>query len=109
MAGDWPKHLLLVLTNCTDPAREDEFNEWYDHTHLPDLAAQHGVVNAVRYRTRRAADGRPKYLALYELDTDDPRSKIKEILAGDEERTRRGRMIDCLEITFVGTFERMDT
>jgi hypothetical protein len=31
------KWLLIVETNCSDPARESEFDEWYDRIHLPDV------------------------------------------------------------------------
>ena len=34
-----PTATYLVFTNCTDPARDEEFNRWYTHTHVPDLSA----------------------------------------------------------------------
>lgn len=108
MESKWPKNVLVVMTNCTDPARDEEFNDWYSHTHLPDLAAAHGLVNAARYRNKRPKEGSAKYLAVYELDTEDTHAVVKEIMAGDEERTRQGRMIDCIKLFFGGTFERID-
>jgi hypothetical protein len=104
----WPKNLLLILSNCTDPAREEEFNDWYSHTHLPDLAKAHGLVNAARYRNVRPKEGGAKYLAVYELDTDDTKKLVREIMEGDVERTKQGRMIDCIKLYFGGTFERIE-
>jgi hypothetical protein len=108
MESNWPKNLLLILTNCTDPAREAAFNDWYSNTHLPDLAAAHGLVNAARYRNVRPKEGGAQYLALYELDTDDTRAIVKQIMEGDVERAKQGRMIDCIKLFFGGTFERID-
>jgi hypothetical protein len=45
MAGD----LLLVFTNAAE-GREDEFHEWYETTHIPDVLAVPGVVAAQRYQ-----------------------------------------------------------
>ncbi|SMX98833.1 DUF4286 family protein [Brevibacterium linens] len=52
-------------TSQTDiPAEtEDEFNQWFDEEHLPQLAALSGTVHAARYR----ADDTPHYLAAYDL------------------------------------------
>ena len=36
------KWLVIVESNCVDPAREDEFNEWYNKIHLPDLMPKRG-------------------------------------------------------------------
>jgi hypothetical protein len=49
------------------PAHEDAFNAWYDHEHLPGLAAVPGTVRAARYIS---AAGAPRYYAcLDSLDT----------------------------------------
>ena len=44
-----PKGVLLVFSNCNDPARHDEYNSWYCHTHFPDLSVASGFVRARRY------------------------------------------------------------
>lgn len=46
---------------------EDEFNQWFDREHLPRLAAVTGTAHATRYRT----DGSPRYLAGYDLSSED--------------------------------------
>jgi heme-degrading monooxygenase HmoA len=47
-----------------DPEHEAEFNEWYDHEHVPALAAVPGVLAARRFRDNK---GTHRYLALYHL------------------------------------------
>jgi hypothetical protein len=55
---------ILVNAMDVDPAHEAEFNEWYDHEHIPALAAVPGALCARRFRDPQ---GSPRYLALYHL------------------------------------------
>jgi hypothetical protein len=56
---------LLVNAMNVDPAHEDEFNEWYDHEHIPALAKVPGVLCARRFKDVK---GTHRYLALYHLE-----------------------------------------
>ncbi|HEY7294404.1 MAG TPA: hypothetical protein VH916_05145 [Dehalococcoidia bacterium] len=101
------KALLLVKTACSDPAREDEFNRWYDDVHVPDVTSVPGVIRAQRYKL----DGQPsktepeaQYLAVYEFDTDDTRTVSRAIGAKMPEWTAAGRVIDCLQVVSATTF-----
>ena len=51
-----------------DPEHEAEFNEWYDHEHIPSLAAVPGCLCARRFRDNK---GTHRYLALYHLTSPD--------------------------------------
>jgi hypothetical protein len=55
---------LLVNAMNVDPAHEAEFNEWYDHEHIPALAAVPGTLCARRFRDDT---GTHRYVALYHL------------------------------------------
>ena len=35
MAKESPKAVLMVLSNCADPARDQDFKEWYTDIHFP--------------------------------------------------------------------------
>lgn len=65
------KWFYQVQTACTDPAKEDEFNEWYDNTHIPDLLKADGFECATRYANNDVVPGEGKYLAIYEVESDD--------------------------------------
>jgi len=65
------KYVLVVGTNCSDAAREKEFNDWYDNIHLPDVLETPGFMSAVRYENTNPAEGEAKYLAFYYIETDD--------------------------------------
>ena len=57
--------LLLVMIDV-DPEFEDELNRWYEEEHLPERLACEGFLSARRFQ---AIEGRPKYLAIYELES----------------------------------------
>lgn len=59
---------LLVNAMNVEPGYEAEFNEWYDHEHIPALSAVPGVMAARRFRD---GTGTHRYLALYHLATAD--------------------------------------
>lgn len=66
------RYLLFAFSDCKDPAREAEFNDWYDNTHLPDMLGVPGMIKATRWMSAEPLEGQHrKYLALYELETDD--------------------------------------
>src|ERR1700730_10266558 len=67
------KALFLAWSSPVDETSDAEFSSWYEGTHIPQVRAAIPSISAVhRYR---AADlpGAPshRYLAVYELDTDD--------------------------------------
>ncbi len=70
MAEKW---IMALESNCTDAAKEDEFNKWYDETHVPDVLQASGFVKATRYKgiSPAEAQGRGMFLAIYEVEADD--------------------------------------
>lgn len=73
------RHKFLVLTNPVE-GREREYNTWYDNVHVPDVLKVPGVVAAQRFgRSIAGADPRYGYMAIYELETDDPQAVIADI------------------------------
>jgi len=68
--------------------REDEYNDWYQHTHLPQLMQLPGFVAAQRYRTvATLGEGEHpyKYMAEYEIETDDVQAAIGELMRASAE------------------------
>lgn len=75
--------LYFVQSNSVE-GRDDEFNEWYDSTHVPEVLAVEGFVSAQRFRRSTALD-RPdspepefRYAALYEIEGD-PMTAVKAL------------------------------
>jgi len=70
------KAMFLAWASPVDEASESEFNAWYDGTHVPQVRAAIPAITAVhRYRLAAVPGAGPssahRYLAVYELDTDD--------------------------------------
>ena len=88
------RYVFAVLTNPVE-GRDAEFNKWYDEIHLPDVCAFPGFVGAKRYRL---ADGESshRYLALYEMESNDPKRDIEGLTAAAG--TDRMRMSDALDL-----------
>ena len=85
-----PRAILLVESRPSSPDREDEYNDWYDNTHLKEVCAIPGFVGARRYQLSEKGlfpneAGASPYLAVYELDTDDLSAALQElgVRAGD--------------------------
>ena len=64
--ADSPAGAGGVLVNAMNvaPEHDADFNEWYDHEHIPALAAVPGVLSARRFVDTA---GTHRYLALYHL------------------------------------------
>jgi hypothetical protein len=93
------KILFIVESNCADPAKEEAFNEWYNKTHLPDVLESPEVLRAVRYQRMDTSGGQAKYLALYEIETDDFPALMKSAEENREKIKAAGRWSDLLQIT----------
>ena len=110
MEGRFSKCVLYVLTNCNDPAREAEFNQWYNQTHLPDLIGSGLFHTAIRFSKAEGSldpDG-PKYLAVYESDRDDPAGLLGEVWKLASVLRDKGRVSDALEVKSVSMLQRLE-
>jgi len=80
------RYLLFAFSDCKDPAREKEFNDWYSKIHVPDMLEVPGMIRATRWVAAGDRPGlRRKYLAMYELETDN----LDKFDAGIRERAMR--------------------
>ena len=81
-----PRYMFVVFTNAVE-GRDGEFNDWYTNRHIPDVLTIDGFVAAQRFKltaTVPKQESAHRYLALYELDTDDL-AKTQQALADASE------------------------
>ncbi len=72
--------ILLNSQNCKDPDRDQEFSDWYNNVHIPDILASGFFHSAYRYENAEPGNvyslATPisgvlgKYINLYETDLD---------------------------------------
>ena len=87
------KYLVMVESDCAEAGKEREFNDWYDNIHVPDVLEQPGVVRGTRYEAAlEAVSGKGKYMALYEVETDDIQAFHKAMLQHLEKKGAQGRI-----------------
>ena len=83
------KYLLVIpssaLTGCTD-----EYNDWYENTHIAEFLAVPGVVSLRRFEAlpNSLSPAPGEYLAIVEIEADDPMS----VFAAMEQRVQQGAM-----------------
>lgn len=93
------KWINIFESNC-DPAREDEYNDFCDSIHLPDVLATPGFVRARRYVNKAMRDGRGKYLFLYDIETDDIGKTMQARLERRAQEQREGRTSSARKLAF---------
>lgn len=77
------KAIMVVHTRPVSEDKEDQYNEWYTEEHLADVVSVPGFGSARRFVLSEtpAVEGLPpngfKYMAIYELDTDDVEGAAK--------------------------------
>jgi hypothetical protein len=82
-----------ILTNvlCNDPAREAEWDAWYDEQHVPDMLSCGAFAAMSRWqRTPRARVG-SNFLTLYDVSTDTVDEAVKRSAATLAEIVTAGR------------------
>lgn len=64
-----PGGILIALSNAV-PGREDQFNDWYTGTHIPEILRLPGFVSAQRYEVDEAAgaDVPYRYATVYRVE-----------------------------------------
>jgi len=66
------KYNMVVQSKALD-GKDAEYNEWYDNQHFGDICAIPGITGGRRLEQVMTVAGEPgfKYLAIYDIETDD--------------------------------------
>lgn len=67
-----PRFKMVALTNPVE-GREDDYNDWYQNVHLPEVLSYKGMLSARRYKAAVPLQAPVSYgfLAIYDIETDD--------------------------------------
>ena len=83
--------ILVAESNCTDLAREEEFNHWYNTVHVPDVLETPGILSARRFRNDEPPEGHGRFLAIYEVETEDIQQTVSRFGEIVTEKWQQGR------------------
>jgi len=103
------KYLLLVGVNVSDKAKEKEFNDWYNNIHLPDVLEIKGFKKATRWENIAPAEKDAKFLALYEIESNNIEATMKDLEKTIGEKAKAGRMSNLGALAWRGTFKQIFT
>lgn len=103
------KWALLAYTDCTDSAREGEFNEWYDKVHLPDVLQMPSFVSATRYVNIDPKVTSDKFLAIYEVESDDIDKTMETLKKRGAQLRDQGRLTDLLIIGPIAVYRQLSS
>lgn len=90
--------ITVAATICTNAARESEFNEWFDKIHLPDCLELDCMVRITQYENTESSGGKAKFLAIYEIETDDIVEFKKAVDNMLPEKRAEGKISELVEI-----------
>jgi hypothetical protein len=85
--------MLVVSVALSADADVDAFNDWYDRSHLPEIAACPGFHGATRYACAHGEQEERLFIALYSVDG-------PEALETEEFAARRGFGAFAQHLTF---------
>jgi hypothetical protein len=109
------RHIFLALSNAIE-GHEGEFNRSYNDETIPAMLKIPGVVAARRYElshTQQASGSPPwKYLAIYELETDDIQgvvNEMKSLMTCGELKIPTGVAPDSKSFSFAPITDRCTT
>lgn len=71
----------LVALTTPLPGKEEEYHDWYNNVHLPELVNGLGMLGAQRFElvAKMQGDNASPYLAIYDVETDDPAGFLGKI------------------------------
>jgi hypothetical protein len=107
--------LELVFISATTPSQNQELRDWGDFVHIRDIAAASPPHFTMITPYENRAEGSPRFMHFYELDTDDPEPAFRQMTPATMDRVgsygthsaKEWRMHKSLVIDYVNTFRRL--
>jgi hypothetical protein len=82
VAGKSPLHYRLIVLSNPSPDSERQYNDWYDHQHVPDVLRVPGFKAGQRLKLighSPTAPDLPQYAVNFEFDSADLQATIAEV------------------------------
>lgn len=88
-----PRGALIVESMPSSPERLDDYHDWYDAVHIPQVLSFDGFVSARRFAP---VDGDGPFVAVYEMEADD----LAAAFAAYRAASARGEIVrsDALQV-----------
>lgn len=75
-----PSYKLIAFTDPT-VGQDRDYNAWYNNVHMADVVSIPGFKSAQRFVLKTVTAGKleNRYVAIYEMETDDPEGVMAEV------------------------------
>ena len=101
------KWLLVAETNCSVPGREEEYNNWYNTIHIPDVLETPGILNATRYECEEPPEGHGRFLTTYDVETADIEQTMAAFTEVITRKWQEGRMSELVGPVHAAFYKQM--
>jgi hypothetical protein len=93
---DVANYVMAVYSNA-QPGRDADYMNWYENVHVKEICTIKGVTEGHVYQILPTSPAKPNttYMAIYELDVDDPMSVMAEI--GRKSQAGEMTMTDAID------------
>jgi hypothetical protein len=115
VSGETHRYVQLVFSNPTTPAQEDKYNKWYRDQYLPEVVnapgwvqGQRFVMNDFQMSTRAPAQWPYKYLAMFEMVTDDLPARILDFKRIGPTQSKSDAMGESASYTYMTIWPMID-
>jgi hypothetical protein len=84
------RHVFMIATS-PPPGESDDYGDWYEHHHMPDVLKVPGFVSAQRFLLAAGPHDDPaipRYMTIFEIESDDRDGVLAELAR----RAGRGEM-----------------
>lgn len=108
-----PTGVIIEMANCTDPAQEASFSDWYEKTYIPKMVGTGTLYSGIRFKN--CAPNRPEYprrvpeamyTTIYETDWPNQRKAYDTMKRQGEQWKQSGQLHPALQVTFQTMFWR---
>lgn len=73
------RYIVQASAKC-HPGREDDYDKWYEETHMRDVLGVDGFLSCERYRAIDLQSGdAAEFVAEYEVETDNPGALLQSL------------------------------
>ena len=107
MEGRYPRGIIFCITCCTDHLKEEDFNYWYNHVHIPDVIGPRVFERGMRFANTDPTAGELKCISTYETEWEDLDKAWQLALDADLKLQEDGRCSSELKIVMGGAFKRV--
>ena len=103
--------MYVVKSRPSEPAREAEYNAWYEDIDIPDVLEVPGFDRARRGIARASTETDPlaaNYVALYDIDSADIDKTIIDLYVAARKMNQVGRSTDALKVVEANYYELIE-